>query len=108
MDKVCVSINVASEVERLRTQDCEFGAIHVTGKTKRKRHISCTTDLNHPQQVPLIIVDLLSYIPIEYRKIKKNSCLFKITCTYVLYVKYSDMVRITRTFCVIKCMVDNF
>lgn len=60
MDEVRVSVNITSKVERLRAQDCEFGAIHITGKTKRKRHTNCTTDLNLPQQVPLIVVDFLS------------------------------------------------
>ena len=57
---MCVGVDITSEVERWRAQDCEFGAIHVTGKTKRKRHTNCTTDLNLPQLVRLIVVDLLS------------------------------------------------
>ena len=55
-----VGVDITSEVERWRAQDCEFGAVHVMGKTKRERHTNCTTDLNLPQLVRLIVVDLLS------------------------------------------------
>lgn len=42
MDNGSVGVDMASGVERLRTRDCESGAIHVVGKTKQKRHMNRT------------------------------------------------------------------
>lgn len=42
VDNGSVGVDMASGVERLRTRDCESGAIHVVGKTKQKRHMNRT------------------------------------------------------------------